>query len=59
MYILQSLEEQFPREHFQVSRYDGFKFKNGTESLQLIVPVEYDQCIVALEPKNGKVDNLH
>lgn len=51
---MQSLEEQFPRERYKIS-HDAFKFKDGMEALQLIVPTEHDQCVIALKPTNGKV----
>lgn len=52
---MQSLEEQFPGKDFKISRYDGFKFKDDKEPLQLIVPAENDQYVIALEPAKGKV----
>ena len=59
---LQSLEEQFPREEgYKISRCKDFRFKEtiSTESQQasikLTVPSQHDQCIIALEPANGKV----
>ena len=55
----QSLEEQFPRdEGYKISRYSEFKFKESDttqSSIKLTIPTEHDQCVIALEPANGKV----
>ena len=58
----QSLEEQFPcEEGYKISRCNEFKFKESVStepqstSITLTVPSQHNQCIIALEPANGKV----
>ena len=52
---MQSLGEQFPPKDYKKSRFVTFKFKDGTEPLQLIVPAEHNECVIALDPAKGKV----
>ena len=55
--ILQSLEEQFSSKDYKISRFDNFKFKDGTKPLQLNVPDQLSRCIIAFEPASRKVYN--
>ena len=56
MIVIQSLEEQFPSETYKHMHYNAlFKFKDDKEPLQLVIVPQHDQCVIAMEPANGKV----
>ena len=52
---MQSIEEQFPLRDYRISRVVTFKFKDGTKPLQLSVPDQHSECVIAMDPANGKV----